>query len=254
MSSDTTDRPVTLAFHKLTSSLTYGSTNYSPRRFRMLMKRLAEAGFGFEDQAERPLLVTFDDGYAHLAETLPPCIEQYGVRPIVFVPTAWIGRSNDWDYSRRIAPEPHLSAPQMQQLCTLGVQFGSHGHSHRDLVTMADGELRDELVRSKATIEDIVGGEVAAISYPFGRYDARVMVAAEAAGYRQGYSMSPPRDDDAALAVGRVAIYMFDTPGMVVSKVENSGLAPLWHGLARTAGMLSGGTVLLQKVGILSKK
>jgi len=251
MSSEPNRQTVTLAFHKLTHSYTFGGTNYSPKRFRQLLQKLRAGGLLLNEENGGEVVVSFDDGYAHLAESLPPLIDEFCIRPLVFVPTGWIGRTNGWDYSTLLKAERHLSAPEIRSLALRGVRFGSHGHSHQAFTSLDDASLRDELSRSKSILEDILGGPVDAVSYPFGKTDCRVMDAASAAGYTHGYSMSPPSDEDSVLMIGRIPVYFFDTPSIVLQKITDTGLSRLWHGLGKTATALSSGTMLLHRLKLL---
>jgi hypothetical protein len=112
-----------LLFHKSISNFSFASTNFSPRRLKRLLVWLRESGFVFEgidDQgrtaAERVIGLTFDDGYEHLASVLPPLVEEFGIRPLIFVPTAFIGKAADWDYSYRFCKVSHLERRSIRSL------------------------------------------------------------------------------------------------------------------------------------------
>ncbi len=249
-------RPLALAFHKLLPKLSYGVTNFAPRRFERLLDSLIDAGHrlvkpdepetGAEDG--RSLLVSFDDGYQHLAETLPPLIERHRLRPLIFVPTALIGRPNTWDYSHRFCPTNHLDTAAIRSLAEQGVIFGSHGRTHRDLTGLSDSDLRAELADSRKLLQDLTGQAVDAISYPFGRSDPRVRETAEACGYRFGYTMAFPVATDTPLALGRIPVYSFDTVWSIDQKITHGWAYPLERLKAGIIGRLSGGTVLLNRL------
>jgi peptidoglycan/xylan/chitin deacetylase (PgdA/CDA1 family) len=241
-----------LAFHKLLDRFSYGSTNYSPRRFVRLIERLVKAGFclNASDQAssDKRLLFTFDDGYEHLADVLPPLMDKFALRPVIFVPTANIGKDNAWDYSHWFQSTPHLDRSQIQELSKLGAMFGSHGHSHRSLTGVGDGALKDELERSKAMLEDICGIEVTSLSYPFGKVDQRVRETAAEVGYRFGYTMKFPSRSDSPLARGRFAVYGFDSSFTILQRLNRGPLYPIEKAKAAFVNFLSGGTVLLHRI------
>ena len=206
MSPDTgheSDQTTTLAFHKIQSKISYGSTNYSPGRFWRLVDRLESSG--------RPIRLSFDDGYAHLLDILPKLVDRLSAPPLVFVPTAWIGRPNRWDYSSYLRSERHLASQEIKQLAALGVEFGSHGHNHRDLTALDQTQLQLELTESKTILRQLTGRPVTVISYPFGRSTMAVRQAAGKAGYERGFTMSFPTETDAALTQGRIPVYTFDS-------------------------------------------
>ncbi|MCB2229129.1 polysaccharide deacetylase family protein [bacterium] len=242
-------RPIVLAFHKVMSKFSFGATNYSPGRMYKLLTRLADQGFSFADESratEGPrLLLTFDDGYAHLADSLPPLMERFRLTPLVFVPTAWLGLPNRWDYSHLMQNTPHLSRAQIRQLAGIGVRFGSHGHSHCDMTGLSESELKRELQESKAELEQATGERVTDLSYPFGRVDERVEQFARQTGYTTGYTMKLPAASDPPLRTGRVPVYGFDSPGAVVRRIRGRRVAVV---TAKLTHALSGGTILLNRL------
>ncbi|MBU0982842.1 MAG: polysaccharide deacetylase family protein, partial [candidate division Zixibacteria bacterium] len=235
--------PTVLAFHKVSSRLSYGVTNYSPCRLRQLLTVLKTDG------SLGNTVLTFDDGYAHLADVLPDLMDDFGLQPLVFVPTAWIGRTNRWDYSHAFRSEPHLDRDTIAGLSNRGVVFGSHGHTHRSLEECTPEELKRELTVSRDILEDITGRPVTLLSYPFGRLNRAILQAVEQCGYTRAYGMHFPDPADAALATGRVAVYGFDTPAIVRAKLRgNGGVYRCCRGAASLANRLSGGTILLNRL------
>lgn len=246
MLSDT--RRTVLAFHKVMPRFSYGVTNYNPRRLEKLLTTLLDQGFslfGSPNESHPAVLLTFDDAYAHLAETLPPLMTRFQFRPLVFVPTAWIGQPNRWDYSHVLQSTPHLSRKQITQLAASGARFGTHGHTHRDLITLSVDDLAHELTISRSILEETTGERVTAISYPFGRCNSRVESAAALAGYVGGYTMRLPRDSDSPLRLGRIPVYAFDTPGCVIRRIRGDRLEVVKAALTHAC---SYGTILLNRV------
>jgi peptidoglycan/xylan/chitin deacetylase (PgdA/CDA1 family) len=248
--------PKILAFHKLTSKLSFGATNYSPPRFSRLLAFLQRRGYTFQpleqvlsEDNPQAIAITFDDGYYHLADVLPLLMDKYRFQPIIFLPTRFLGKPNIWDYSHLFRSTPHLDARRIKGLARLGVEFGSHGHSHVNLCRCDDESLRRELEHSKALLEDIMGRKVNYISYPFGRYNQRVLEAVREAGYTRGFTMSFPEDSDTAFIIGRYAVYGFDACRSVLRKLSGRGLlynVEKWK--AKFTNKLSGGMMLYTKL------
>jgi peptidoglycan/xylan/chitin deacetylase (PgdA/CDA1 family) len=244
-----------LAFHKVFPGITFGSTNFPPRRLERLLELLSDSGFSFADPSQPlangqgpSLLLTFDDGYAHLADVLPPLMQRFKFRPLVCVPTAFIGRSNRWDYSHVLRPFRHLDRGAIRDLARSGVVFGSHGHSHADLTSMDPTRLGFEMLFSRASLEDIVGKRVDAISYPFGRTNEGVHKAASAAGFEHGYTSRFPSPGDPPLAQGRIPVYGYDTPLSVWQKLAGGRFRGVENLKTRATTQLSGGTVWLNRL------
>ncbi len=247
--------PKILTFHKVWPGLSYGSTNYSPKRLDRLLGFLSSSGYRFYSVAEllksRPekgIALTFDDGYQHLLDYLPPLIDKYNLRPTIFIPAGLIGRSNRWDYSHLFQNAPHLNREGITELAQQGAVIGAHGNSHCDLTGLDDRRLSDELVRSKGFLEDITAREVKTMGYPFGRANDRVVEAARKAGYTHGFTMAFPDETDNPLTTGRYAVYTFDSQRSIVRRLQRGPLFGLERAKARMSNTLSLGTVLLNRL------
>lgn len=234
-----------LAFHSLTDKFTFGISNYSPKRFSNLLNTLCTK---LPEAVLNRLVITFDDGYAHLRDILPPLISKYQFSPVIFMPTAYIGKSNSWDYGGRLRRLTHLDEAGIRELHKLGAQFGSHGHEHVDLRQLSDESLKAQLKQSKDILESIIGNNVTQISYPFGRYDERVMQIAKETGFTDGFTMRFPESTDKVLTQGRYPVYACDTSGMVVQKITHDTLYHPLKWFAQTAGLLSYGTPLWKRM------
>ena len=250
-----TSEPTVLAFHKLFPRLSFGVTNFSPDRFEKLICFLRKTGFrlsgSFQDEAEHSrenVIFSFDDGYQHLCDHLPALIQKHKFTPIVFVPTAYIGRPNCWDYSHVFQSTQHLTRKSIRELSDLGVRFGSHGHSHSDLTRCSSRQLKTELSDSRSILEDITGQRTAAISYPFGRFNQHVLDTAGDEGYKRGFTMMFPTSHDDRLTLGRIAVYSYDTLFTLNQKLAQGPLYPLERLKARITSRLSGGTLLFNRL------
>ncbi len=244
--------PVVLAFHKLQASFSFGVNNFSPKRFVQLLFQLLKAGYLIgedkRDQTGKRLIFSFDDGYQHLAANLLPFMEQYQFRPLIFVPTALIGKSNSWDYSHWFQSTPHLERREIRELANRGAIFGSHGHAHIDLTALSERRLKMELRQSREILSDLAAQEITALSYPFGRLNSSVKEAAEWSGYKTGFTMRFPTMDDHPMSTGRIPIYGFDTLLTIQQKLGSG----FWHDLERAkvlvTNRLSGGTILFNRL------
>ena len=243
-----------LVFHKLTDSVTFGSTNYSPKRMCKLLDSLTANGYQFVSVNElmstsdsSNIAITFDDGYAHLAAALPPLIERFKIRPTIFMPTSYIGKKNSWDYSSFFKSEPHLSSQQIEYLSEVGVEFGTHGHRHVEFSSLNVEELEAELYTSKRKLAEIIKKSVDTMSFPFGKTSPEVLAAATRAGYKLSFTMAFPDKSDTNQALGRIPVYFFDSPESVGQKLDRTGMYPFHKALCRSATAMSVGTILLNK-------
>jgi peptidoglycan/xylan/chitin deacetylase (PgdA/CDA1 family) len=111
---------------------------------------------------EGPIVVTFDDGTADLAEVATPILVRHGVPAIVYLATKFVDEGLDFPDDG--AP---LSWAAVRDMAATGlVTFGSHTHSHRLLDRLPPAEATDELDRSRELIEDAVGAPAQHFAYP----------------------------------------------------------------------------------------
>jgi peptidoglycan/xylan/chitin deacetylase (PgdA/CDA1 family) len=167
------------------------------------LKRLVDRGFRGctgEELVRRPtdgrlVHVTFDDGYASIANALP-ILRSLGIPSTIFVCT-------DFAQGGRPLLIPELAAvaqvdelktidwAQLRELAADGlVEIGSHTRSHAHLPGLSDDELTREIRDAKQAIEDNLGRRCPSFAYPYGEHDQRVRDAVRAAGHTLGFAAS----------------------------------------------------------------
>ncbi len=201
------------------------SSAVSSKTLESVIVRIKSAGmrFGILADAAREndtVCLTFDDGYDDLMKVLPILKEQKA-SVVVFVPTAFIGKQNEWDHAVLRGKRKHLDKAQIKQLAATGIKFGSHGHTHRDLTTLSDEELKQELEYSRQLLAAVAEQKIEYIAYPFGRYDARVEEAARKAGYRNGLAANGV---GSGFTYGRIPINRFDNRMTISQKLTDGPL------------------------------
>jgi peptidoglycan/xylan/chitin deacetylase (PgdA/CDA1 family) len=154
------------------------------------------AGLARGRRPQRPLaFLTFDDGFADNACVVAPLLRRRGWTAQVFVlpPAVDAGRALDWPETRaRRAAHPRvmrsLDWHAAEAMADAGFDFGSHTNNHGHLPRLGDEELRQELLDSRRRIAERLG-RCDMLAYPFGEWDARVVAAAAAAGYRLAFTL-----------------------------------------------------------------
>ncbi|AXK34615.1 polysaccharide deacetylase family protein [Streptomyces armeniacus] len=133
--------------------------------------------------------LTFDDGYQDFLDEAVPLLLEHGCTATVFVLPGRLGGTNAWD---PLGPRrPLLSEPAIRAAAGAGMEIGSHGLLHRDLITAGDAALREETARSRALLTAVTGGPVAGFCYPYGAVDARAARAVREAGYGYACAIDP---------------------------------------------------------------
>jgi len=80
--------------------------------------------------------------------------------------------------------EAFMSWDDVRELSRSGFEVGSHGVTHSRLTELTDGEMQEELARSKSRLENEAASHVICLSLPYGRGNDAVVSAAHAAGYK----------------------------------------------------------------------
>jgi peptidoglycan/xylan/chitin deacetylase (PgdA/CDA1 family) len=97
----------------------------------------------------------------------------------VFVVSGWLGRPPPAAQWARV-----LTADEVRELHTHGIEIGAHTVTHPDLTTLPYAEALGELVGSKRALEAVVQAPVEVAAYPFGRANDETRAAAREAGFR----------------------------------------------------------------------
>jgi peptidoglycan/xylan/chitin deacetylase (PgdA/CDA1 family) len=119
-------------------------------------------GVGSGDVVDDPVVVTFDDGTADLADNATPILERHGVTATVYLATEFVDRGMAFPDDGR-----PLSWSAVRDMAATGlVTFGSHTHRHRLLDRLPPAEAADELDRSRQLIEDHIGAPARHFAYP----------------------------------------------------------------------------------------
>jgi len=127
-----------------------------------------------------------------------------------------VGQQMSWGQEAGVRTRSFMSWDQLREQADAGWTIGSHTMTHRSLVELSDEDLRHELCTSKQVIEATLGRQICSVSYPYGRFDGRVMRAAESAGYEIGAALGTP--EPSMMAIPRVGIYR--TTGMLSFRLK----------------------------------
>jgi peptidoglycan/xylan/chitin deacetylase (PgdA/CDA1 family) len=162
---------------------THPSLTLEPKRFERFIGFLRRIGYtgvsaaawsmgrrGVASLPKRPILFTFDDGYADLAQWAFPVLLRLGWEATVFVAADTVGGRSTWDEPAAVA-HPIMPADEIRAWAARGIEFGAHGATHCDLTRVDASRLREEVVGGRDALTEIVGKPVTAFAYPYGRYD-----------------------------------------------------------------------------------
>ncbi|MEV3990242.1 polysaccharide deacetylase family protein [Streptomyces sp. NPDC049837] len=143
------------------------------------LSALARHLAGKGDLPSRPVVLTFDDGFADLPGPTAEALASRDLPATAYLTTGAItpGRAS------LLPPAPMMDLAEAPLLEQYGMEVGAHTVTHPQLDTLTPREVRRELRDSKAVLEDVLGHEVAHLAYPHGYNSRAVRRAARDAGY-----------------------------------------------------------------------
>lgn len=122
---------------------------------------------------ERPVVLTFDDGYADAYQHAFRLLRQHAMTGTFFVVTEWLDQ----------ARPGYLTWDQAREMAAAGMSIQSHSRSHPDLSRGCDHDcLVYQVLGSVETIEAEIGVRPRFFCYPSGRYNREVMTVLEQVG------------------------------------------------------------------------
>lgn len=134
----------------------------------------------------KPVILTFDDGYADNYTLAFPLLRARGMKAVIFAIGDARITTNAWDAAEGEPVLPLLGRAQIREMAVYGIEFGSHTRSHARLPGLAAERLRVELGGSKRAIEERAGAPVLSLCYPNGAVDEAAKEAVAEAGYAFG--------------------------------------------------------------------
>jgi len=156
----------------------------SPSVFRRQLEYLQEEGFHTVTMGEvlahwtkdsplpeKPIVLTFDDGYTSMFTEAFPILREFGYKGTFYLHTSKINTAGG------------LTSEMVRQMAESGMEIGCHTVSHPDLTKLSPSRLQREVQASKEFLEELTGSPVLTFAYPSGRYNQKVKAAVQDAGY-----------------------------------------------------------------------
>lgn len=145
---------------------------------------------------DRSIVLTFDDGLMSVVATALPILKSAGLPAIVFVIAA----------KGVVVSGARMDVAALREAHAAGLDVGSHAMTHVPLTSLPLNHARDEIVRSRAVLEEAISAPVRSFAYPFGDQSS-VLVDQVRRTYDAGFST---RLAHAAPASDRASIERID--------------------------------------------
>ena len=160
-----------------------------PAMFRAQMQYLADHGFhvlslhqavvaiaAHHPLPSRPVVLTFDDGYADFFTAAVPTLRAHGFTATDFV------------ISGRMGLFSFMTAAQVQAADQMGFTIGAHTVDHYALAALTPARATWEMRQSKLALESLLGHPVIDFAYPYGSYNALAIAVAVRLGFETACS------------------------------------------------------------------
>ncbi|RUA16737.1 MAG: hypothetical protein DSY55_03515 [Clostridia bacterium] len=177
----------------------------APDIFRQHLNYLREQGYttihlqelisylqtGRPELPEKPVILTFDDGYLDNYENAFPILQEHNMVATFFIIT---------DFADRAATDPayarYATWGQIRKMDKAGMEIGSHTRDHPDLRDRSDDFLVWQALGSSQTIEANIGKKPRVLAYPSGYYDEKTVRVFHSAGFWGAVTIQPGVEHD----------------------------------------------------------
>jgi peptidoglycan/xylan/chitin deacetylase (PgdA/CDA1 family) len=189
----------------------------SPATFETHVRYLCEHGYqaltvsgllgaldGRSALPEKPVVLTFDDGFADFYDAALPILLEFGQTATFYVVSGAVGGSSAWLSGIGEGARRTVSWSQLDEIRRSGIEIGAHSVTHAALDLLPLDKAREEIAIAKRDLENRLGCEVASFAYPFGYQNAGIRGLVQREGYSSAcavrYATSSPTDDRFALS------------------------------------------------------
>jgi peptidoglycan/xylan/chitin deacetylase (PgdA/CDA1 family) len=127
----------------------------------------------------RPVVITFDDGYADFYSAALPTLRRNGFTATSYVVSGFLGRSG------------YMTASQVQEAAADGITIGAHTVNHANLTTLNAPSVGFEVSASRTALRQLTGQPVDDFAYPYGHFDPTAVEAVRRAGFGDAVTTEP---------------------------------------------------------------
>ncbi|MCX6031451.1 MAG: polysaccharide deacetylase family protein [Chloroflexi bacterium] len=167
----------------------------TPERFESHLKHLHDNGYHVitldnlldylaqgRPLPEKPVILTFDDGYADNYTDAFPLLKKYGMVGHFFIMTDVVNANTPG----------YMTWPQIEEMAAAGQRFAAHGRYHYpDLRGKSVDELVYRALGDMEAIQEHLGYHPRWIVYPSGAYDNQTIAVYRSAHYWGGLTTQP---------------------------------------------------------------
>lgn len=191
---------------------------------------------------QRPVVLTFDDGFCDFHSIVLPALVERGFTATAYVVAGLIGGRAEWLKAVGEGERPLMTPAMIREVADLGIECGAHGLMHVELDAIPRRSAASEISVSKRILEDILGHRVRSFAYPYGYHDRWVAERVRAAGFESAvavrHALTHPFENRFGLS--RLIVSGDTSPATVRDWLHGEGapLAPRGERVATTVARL----------------
>lgn len=146
----------------------------------LTMADVAEILSGQRSLPEKPVVLTFDDGYSDFYDVVFPLLRKYHIKSVAYIAPGLLGGPN------------YMSKEQVIEIANNGlVEIAAHTMDHRFLKDDTLSDAYYEIYESKNALETMIHKPVVSFAYPFGAFDSQAIELVKKAGFKTAVSTDP---------------------------------------------------------------
>lgn len=143
-------------------------------------KDLADVLDGKARLPQKPIILTFDDGYGDFYTDVFPLLKKYNAKAVAYIIPGVLDKLN------------YMTSSQAAEVAKSNlVEIGAHTVHHAWLKGMKKERATYEIEESKKMLEASYGKPVVSFAYPYGAFDAQAADIAKQVGFRTAVSTVP---------------------------------------------------------------
>lgn len=126
-------------------------------------------------QPQKPVLISFDDGYRDFYTDVFPILKKYNVKAVAYIVSGFLDKPN------------YMFTWQLQEIAKSGlVEIGGHTVNHASLEGFDYQFVKYEVEESKKELEKLINTPIVSFAYPNGSFDNQAIKIVKEAGFKSG--------------------------------------------------------------------
>ncbi len=152
--------------HEISALISNGYTFITPATINEILD-------GKKSLPQKPVILSFDDGYGDFYTDVLPTLKKYHVKAVAYIISGVLDRPN------------YMTSDQLREVIKSGlVEIGCHTVNHPNLKFVSDDVARSEITGCVNDLKEEFGVSVVSFAYPYGGYRPGLFPILAAAGLK----------------------------------------------------------------------